>query len=309
MTATPVAGPRPGTTTTAGQRAEDAIVVQDLAVTFPGARSRRRSSPVVVLEGVDLTVTRGELVAVIGPSGCGKSTLLRAIAGLLPEGARVSPGSRIRVQHVQRGRGLRPAVAWMPQQDSLLPWRRALPNALIGARAAGVGLRSARAEAEELFGAFGLGGRTRAWPHALSGGMRQRLALLRTVLTRQDILLLDEPFGALDAITRREMNAWLAGLRAQPADVGGTGLATKTIVLVTHDVDEALMLADRVVVMGTRPGRVLTTLRVGHASHGPVGERPELRDQLLTALAGQRSPAGRGSFTEQETPPPTARPV
>lgn len=231
-----------------------ALEVVGLTVTFPG---------VVALQDVDLRVRVGEFVAVVGPSGCGKSTLLRVLAGLTPAGARVTGRTTVG-----------PATAWMPQRDGLLPWRRALPNALVGARIAGTDRAVADERALELFDEFGLAGFERAWPHELSGGMRQRLALLRTCLPGCPVLLLDEPFGALDAITRRRMNAWLAGL-----DLAGDG---RTVVLVTHDVDEAVLLADRVVVLSDRPGRVVLDLPV------PRGRPDEARRALLDALDPQR---------------------
>ncbi|GEK22748.1 ABC transporter ATP-binding protein [Cellulomonas xylanilytica] len=235
-----------------------ALEVAGLTVTFPGT-GRRAVGEVVALQDVDLRVRVGEFVAVVGPSGCGKSTLLRVLAGLTPTGGSVSGRAVVGA-----------ATAWMPQRDGLLPWRRALPNALVGARIAGLDRAVADARARALFDEFGLAGFERAWPHELSGGMRQRLALLRTCLPGRPVLLLDEPFGALDAITRRRMNAWLAGL-----DLAGHGRA---VVLVTHDVDEALLLADRVVVLSDRPGRVVLDLPV------PRDATDGARRTLLTAL-------------------------
>lgn len=208
-----------------------------------------RFGDVAALDGVDLAVADGEFVAVVGPSGCGKSTLLRALGGMLPPGAAVSGALTLPVPPEGGG----PATAWMPQRDGLLPWRRAWSNALLGARIARVPRADAEARAAELFETFGLAGFERAWPHELSGGMRQRLALLRTCLAGRPVLLLDEPFGALDPITRRRMNEWLAGVGLTAADAAGQ----RAVVLVTHDVDEALALADRVVVLSARPGRVV----------------------------------------------------
>jgi ABC-type nitrate/sulfonate/bicarbonate transport system ATPase subunit len=225
-----------------------------------------RFGDVAALDGVDLEVADGEFVAVVGPSGCGKSTLLRAFGGMLPPGAAVS--GTLRLPTLPDGGR---AAAWMPQRDGLLPWRRAWSNALLGARIARVPRPDAEARAAELFETFGLAGFERAWPHELSGGMRQRLALLRTCLAGRPVLLLDEPFGALDPITRRRMNEWLAG-------VGLTGGAPvvgqqRAVVLVTHDVDEALTLADRVVVLSARPGRVV------------LDAAAPSREEVLTALA------------------------
>lgn len=214
-----------------------AIRVEGLTHTF-----RQKGRDVQAIDRVDLEVGEGEFVALVGPSGCGKSTLLRVLAGLLaPTGGIAEVGG---VSSIGRP-GL---VAFMPQKDLLLPWRRALGNAALGLEIRGVPRKEAEARARTLFGVFGLEGFEQAWPVQMSGGMRQRLALLRTFLVPSPVLLLDEPFGALDAITRRGMHAWLQGVLA---------LEPRTVLLVTHDVEEALVLADRVVVMSPRPGRVL----------------------------------------------------
>jgi ABC-type nitrate/sulfonate/bicarbonate transport system ATPase subunit len=239
------------------------LEVRGLTVCFGDPRA-----PVRALDAVDLTAGPGELVAVLGPSGCGKSTLLRVLAGL---------AANARVRHdalrVPPRPGHGTAVAWMPQRDGLLPWRRALANATLGARIAGVDRRTAEQRARELLPTFGLAGFERAWPHELSGGMRQRLALLRTCLVGAPLLLLDEPFGALDPISRRRMNTWLAGL-----DLAHVPGERPTVVLVTHDVDEAVLLADRVVVLSARPGRVVLDVPV------PPAGRDALRVRLLAAL-------------------------
>jgi ABC-type nitrate/sulfonate/bicarbonate transport system ATPase subunit len=203
--------------------------------------------PVVALEGVDLDVPVGGFVSIVGPSGCGKSTLLRSIAGLSPptQGDVLVHGEPV-------GQGS-DDVAWMPQRDLLLPWRRALDNAVLGAEIGGRPRREARAEAGRLFPRFGLEGFEKAWPSQLSGGMRQRLALLRTFLLGRDILLLDEPFGALDALTRREMYEWL-----QDVWLGDR----RTVLFVTHDVDEAVYLSDVIYVMSARPGRIVRSITV-----------------------------------------------
>ena len=216
-----------------------------------------------ILDDVTLSVREGEFVAIVGPSGCGKSTLLRAVADLLPPSLVVSGGSRIEVATD----GGRRDVAWMPQRDGLLPWRRAWSNAMLGAQIAGRDEVTARTRAAELFERFGLAGSERLWPHELSGGMRQRLALLRTVLADRRLLLLDEPFSGLDALTRRRMNNWL-----RDVDLVGTGSRGSAVVLVTHDVDEAVLLADRVLVMSGPPGRVVGCVETdGVAAAGARG--------------------------------------
>lgn len=262
----------------AGVRSLSAPVlsVAGLSVAFP--RGTRGGSDLVALDAVDLEVADGEFVAVLGPSGCGKSTLLRALGGLLDPRANVA--GEITVPRDAQGRL---ATAWMPQRDGLLPWRRALSNAMVGAIAAGVPRDRAYPRAQRLFKEFGLGGFERAWPHELSGGMRQRLALLRTCLAERPVLLLDEPFGGLDPVTRRRMNAWLASVRlterTAAADAGAA--AGSAVMLVTHDIDEAIMLADRIVVLSDRPGRV-----VHHAVARRAGGERYDRDALLSALDG-----------------------
>ncbi len=230
------------------------ITAVDVRVDFRAAGSR---DPLTALEGFSLDVAGGEFVSLVGSSGCGKSTALRVLAGLQPLTAgtvAVAVGAR---------------TAWMPQVDGLLPWRRAMANALLGARLAGRDTPDVVEEAHRLFVEFGLAGFERAWPAQLSGGMRQRLALLRTYLTGAELLLLDEPFGALDPIRRRRMNSWLAGIWASHP---------RTAVLVTHDVDEALLLSDRVLVMSDRPGRVVGEFPTAGASNGG------LREQILDLL-------------------------
>lgn len=255
MTTSPGAEPRePGDVLAAVDR---------LAVEVRGPEGPR------ILEDVTLSVHEGEFVAVVGPSGCGKSTLLRAVAGLLPSPLTATSGSRVEVASDEGRRD----VAWMPQRDGLLPWRRAWSNALLGARIAGRDEAVARARAAELFERFGLAGTERRWPHELSGGMRQRLALLRTVLADRRLLLLDEPFSGLDALTRRRMNAWMRDI-----DLVGTGAKGSAVVLVTHDVDEAVLLADRVLVMSGPPGRIIGCVPTGDAG------AQDVRGRLLRLL-------------------------
>jgi NitT/TauT family transport system ATP-binding protein len=244
-----------------------ASVRKTAAITAEGLR--RRFGSVLALDGVDLEVRAGEVVAIVGPSGCGKSTLLELLAGLQqPDEGTIAGG------------GL-DACALMPQSDLLLPWRDALANAGLALECAGVSKAEARRAAAPLFERFGLGEFEHAYPRELSGGMRQRVAFLRTLLAGRPALLLDEPFGALDSITRAQMQEWLAeALAAEP----------RTLLLVTHDVEEALYLADRVAVMSPRPGRIVAELEVPFPRPRPrratvTGpDFAELREQAMEAL-------------------------
>jgi ABC-type nitrate/sulfonate/bicarbonate transport system ATPase subunit len=223
-----------------GEPAPSRIELSQVTMRFGG---------LTALEGISLTVEPATVTGVVGPSGCGKSTLLELIAGLeRPQAGTVAVAGR------SDAPGRLERCALMPQSDLLLPWRDALGNASVALENAGQGRRRARANARPLFAHLGLAGfeRSRTWE--LSGGMRQRVAFARTLLAAKDVLLLDEPFGALDAITRGELQGWLrAALHERP----------RTAVLVTHDVEEALLVCDRVVVMSSRPGRVVLDLEAG----------------------------------------------
>ena len=221
-----------------------------LAVTGLG----HRFGELETIRAVSFSASRGETVALVGPSGCGKSTLLELIGGLVdPESGEVAVAGRTGAPERLR------ACAWMPQSDGLLPWRRAVDNAALALRFAGVGRSAARERAGAMLRRLGLGEFERAWPRELSGGMRQRVAFARTLLAGRDVLLLDEPFAALDAITRADLQVWLRDtLRAE----------RRTTVLVTHDVEEALFLADRVLVLSPRPGTIVWETRAPAARAG-----------------------------------------
>ncbi len=200
------------------------------------------------LVDVTLSVPPGRFVSLIGPSGCGKSTIFNIVAGLQePSTGRVLIDGLNATGTIGR-------VGYMLQKDLLLPWRTLIDNTILGMEIQGVPLHVARAKALPLLLRHGLGGFEHAYPSALSGGMRQRAALLRTLLFDADVILLDEPFGALDAQTKLQMQEWLLKLWSDFA---------KTVIFVTHDVEEAIFLSDEVHVMGTRPGRVVETLPVG----------------------------------------------
>jgi ABC-type nitrate/sulfonate/bicarbonate transport system ATPase subunit len=199
-----------------------------------------------VLESLDLQVEPRTVLGIVGPSGCGKSTLLELICGL-----REPDAGTIEVAGAQEATQRLGRCAYMPQRDLLLPWYSAIDNAALALRNRGLRRAESRRQAGELFRRFGLGGFERSWPSELSGGMRQRVAFLRTLIAGKPVLLLDEPFASLDAITRGEMQQWLASaLAGEP----------RTVVMVTHDVEEALYLCDRVAVLSARPGRVVAEL-------------------------------------------------
>ena len=199
------------------------------------------------LAPLDLQIETGRFVSLVGPSGCGKSTLFNIIAGLLAptEGRILIDGEDLT--------GAIGRVGYMLQKDLLLPWRTVLDNVILGMEIQGVPLRQARERALPLLHRYGLGGFEYLHPNALSGGMRQRAALLRTLLFDTDVILLDEPFGALDAQTKAHMQEWLMQLWSD---------FQKTVVFVTHDVEEAIFLSDEVHVMATRPGRIVETIPV-----------------------------------------------
>ncbi len=232
---------------------------------------------VEALADVSLNVQEGEFAALLGPSGCGKSTLLNIIAGLdqaddgeiLVHGEPLSPDARLG------------AFGYMPQQDLLFPWRSVLDNVALGLEISGLAKAEARDRAAGHFERFGLAGFERRRPSELSGGMRQRAAFLRTYLLGRRFLLLDEPFGALDAITRAELQGWLA---AAWSGFGGSAL------LVTHDPHEAVALADRVFLMTPRPGRIAAEFEVAlprprTAASARSAEAHRLVDALLERAA------------------------
>lgn len=199
------------------------------------------------LERIDLEVAPHGVLGLVGPSGCGKSTLLELVCGL-----REPDAGTIAVGGSGDAAGRLARSAFMPQRDLLLPWYSALDNAALALRNRGEGKAAARRAAAALFERFGLAGFEGSAPSELSGGMRQRVAFLRTLLAGKPLLALDEPFAALDAITRAEMQEWLAGALSEDP---------RTVVLVTHDVEEALYLSDRVAILSARPARIVADLR------------------------------------------------
>jgi ABC-type nitrate/sulfonate/bicarbonate transport system ATPase subunit len=214
-----------------------------------------------VLKGIGLDAEPGEVLGIVGPSGCGKSTLLEIVSGL-----REPSSGELRVGGESGADERLARCTYMPQRDLLLPWLPAIDNAALALRVRGEGKTAARAAAAPLFERFGLAGFESARPSELSGGMRQRVAFLRTLVAGKPVLTLDEPFASLDAISRAEMQEWLAGaLRAE----------ARTVLLVSHDIEEALYLADRVVVLSARPGGIVAEMSAPHP-------RAEDRDHAVT---------------------------
>jgi len=238
------------TTSPKAQVSEPATDPREIAARGAAVELRdvaHRFGALEVIANIDLTIGAGEVVGLVGPSGCGKSTLLELIGGL-----REPLRGEITVAGVDEAPHRLDRAAHMPQRDLLLPWLTAIDNAALAPRNRGASKREARELAAPLFKRFGLAGFESTRPAQLSGGMRQRVAFLRTLLADKPLLLLDEPFASLDAITRSEMQEWLAqALAVEPA----------TAIVVTHDVEEALYLCDRVAVLSARPARVLGTVR------------------------------------------------
>src|SRR6266576_1578799 len=224
-----------------------------MAFTTPGGTFR-------AVAPLNLSIESGRFVSLVGPSGCGKSTIFNIIAGLLEP-----TGGRVLIDGID-ATGTIGRVGYMLQKDLLLPWRTVLDNVILGMEIQGKPLKAARERALPLLQRYGLAGFEHLYPNALSGGMRQRAALLRTLLFDTDVILLDEPFGALDAQTKLQMQEWLMQLWSD---------FKKTVVFVTHDVEEAIYLSDEIHVMGTRPGRVLESIPITLA-------RPRIRGSVLS---------------------------
>jgi ABC-type nitrate/sulfonate/bicarbonate transport system ATPase subunit len=259
-TTPPSLGTHPGAL---GRQAGDAVSLDNVSRAYVD----RRGATVQALEDVSLRAARASVLAVVGPSGCGKTTLLELICGLQqPDSGTIE---------------YEPAVL-MPQRDLLLPWLSAVDNAALALRIAGIPRTQARTRGASLFEELGLAGFERARPDELSGGMRQRVAFVRTLLSGKPVLCLDEPFGALDAITRGEMQEWLTGALVREP---------RTVVLVTHDVEEAIVLADRVAILSPRPGRVVAELNVELPRPRSRTDATviELRERAMQTLAEGRA--------------------
>jgi NitT/TauT family transport system ATP-binding protein len=229
-----------------------------------------RAGAIRALRDVDFAVHRGEFVSIIGPSGCGKSTLLKIILGVVP----ASTGA-VRIDGSPEDRIARASIGMVFQTPSLLPWRRVLENVLLPIDALGRPREAYRGRARDLLTLVGLAGFEGRYPRELSGGMQQRVSLCRALIHEPDLLLMDEPFGALDALTREEMQIELLRVWRETA---------KTVLFVTHSIDEAVLLSDRVLVMAPRPGRMTTSVPI---------ELPRPRGADLRASPGFQAHAHR----------------
>ncbi len=205
----------------------------------------KKYGDIEVIKDLNLHIKKGEFISIVGPSGCGKSTLFKIITGLLTEysGRVWIEGSTIKNK----------VISYLPQKDLLLPWKTLYENATIPLEISGVKKERWEKIISPLMEEFGLSGFENKYPHELSGGMRQRGGLLRSFLIDSDLMLLDEPFGALDAMTRSSMQDWLLEIWKKH---------NHSILFITHDIEEAIYLSDRVYVMSTRPGRFLDELEI-----------------------------------------------
>ena len=226
-----------------------------------------------LFKDVSFSVEEGEFVSILGPSGCGKSTVLNLLAGILkPEGGEMRVDGR-------KIEGMNTHFAYMPQNDLLFPWKTIIQNVCLHAHLHR-NEKEAREKALELFPVFGLAGYENAWPGELSGGMRQRAAFLRTSMCEADVLLLDEPFGALDVISRSDMQDWLVSMKQKLG---------RTCLLVTHDIDEAIYLSDRILVFGGSPAGIRAEVRVEekNRSRDWLYDQSELRRKLHGLIRGE----------------------
>lgn len=214
-----------------------------------------------VLKNIHLVLHEGEFVSIIGPSGCGKSTIFHILTKIVENQEGFVQVDGIDIENFNKKMG------YMPQKDLLMPWRTLMENALIPLEIQGVNKRESQVKVKELLPTFGLEGFENAYPNELSGGMRQRAALLRTFLIESDILLLDEPFGALDAINRSKMQEWLLKVWQQ---------FKSSVLFITHDVEEAIYLSDRIYVLSNRPAEIIEEIKIEFS-------RPREKDMILTS--------------------------
>ncbi|WP_116086576.1 ABC transporter ATP-binding protein [Tropicimonas sp. IMCC34011] len=241
------------------------LALEDLTIRMDGADLVRR---------VSLSLEEGRITCLIGPSGCGKTSVVKWLAGVLPPGMEADGRASLDASPIATPH---PAISYQPQQDTLFPWLTVAENAAMGLEIAGASRAEARARVAPLFPAFGLGGWEDRFPSELSGGMRQRAAFLRTIVQDSRFVLLDEPFSALDAVTRLRMQDWLcARLEETP----------RGVLMVTHDLYEATQMADRILVMAAKPGRIIRdipidTPRSGRDEAALARIRTDLKSLLL----------------------------
>ena len=242
------------------------LQVKDLCLSFDNS---------LILNHIEFDVKDGEFVAILGPSGCGKSTILNILAGLL-----VADSGIVTVDN-KEVKGISNHFSYMPQSDLLLPWKTILDNVTLYGQING-NRKEAVEQAKQEFKRFGLDGYQDAYPSQLSGGMRQRAAFLRTALCKAEILLLDEPFGALDVITRNDMQDWLLNLRKE---------YNRTNLLVTHDIDEALYLADRILILSNKPSRIIKEIDLSSIEKNRdwLFGQGELKKEIFELLKGENN--------------------
>jgi NitT/TauT family transport system ATP-binding protein len=281
--------PRPDRQPLADTAVADALQVEHVSLGHP---STRTGDLVLAIRDIDFTVAQGEFVVIVGPSGCGKTTLLEALAGLVP----VYDGTIRLAGKVLRGPGTDRSLVF--QNASLFPWRTVVQNVEFSLQAQRRLTQQGRARARELIRLVGLDHAEKKYPHELSGGMKQRVNLARALVTAPSLLLLDEPFGALDAQTREILQNEL--VRVWQAEGAGE---RRTAIFVTHDVAEAVFLADRVLVFSPAPARIWADIRINaprprRAEWKRSTEFLELGDQVLTALYG--TPAASGPAETEE---------
>ncbi|MBA9083605.1 ABC-type nitrate/sulfonate/bicarbonate transport system ATPase subunit [Fontibacillus solani] len=230
------------TSTDSSTPLKPALEVHSVSMSFS---DRRKVLP--VLDDISLTVSSGEFVSIIGPSGCGKSTLFHIIGGLN------KPGRGYIYMQGKDVTGQRGHISYVPQQPALLPWRNIQDNVLLAGEIAGITGQTAKEDAEKWIARAGLEGFENAYPHTLSGGMQQRASFVRGLLAPQEIMCLDEPFSALDALTRSDMQRWLLDMWEE---------SHRSVLMITHSIEEALMLSDTIYLFSSRPARVLQKITV-----------------------------------------------
>jgi ABC-type nitrate/sulfonate/bicarbonate transport system ATPase subunit len=246
----------------------------------------------LVFKDISFCVDRGEFVTLLGPSGCGKSTILHVLSGLL------TPDSGKVFLHGEDVTGESGHVSYMQQKDLLLPWRKIIDNVILPLRIQGVNSKEAKKEAEPLLKDFGLGGFEYSYPSQLSGGMRQRAALLRTYLFSKEVLLLDEPFAKLDAITKRRLHSWFIEVLES---------LESTVFFVTHDIEEALKLSDRMYILSPRPAQIVKEITVRPRPSSQCRPQREDREVAGRPASSGGEPAPRGTEDRETTSKPAGR--